>query len=120
MSFLFTKLNADVPSVGGRIYPNHFKQDAATPKIRYAKIACIPYRQMGVDASIERQTFQIDIVGKTYAELQTTYNEVKASLLRWRDPGNVQDTYFQDASEEYDSESQLHRVRLDYAFIKEV
>lgn len=120
MTFLFTKLNADVSSVSGRIYPNEFKQQAPTPKIRYTKISTVPFHQMGVDANIERQRYQIDIVAKTYAELQATYQEVKASLLRWRDIGNVQDTYFQDASEDYDSESQLHRVQLDYVFIKEV
>lgn len=123
MSFaeqLYTKLNTDVTVLGGRIYPNNFKQDADSPKLRYAKIAAVPYHQMGVDASIERQTYQIDIVGKTYAELQTVYNAVKASLLRWREPGVVQDTYFKAASEEYDQESMLHRARLDYIFIVEV
>jgi len=126
MSFnedLFSKLVGD-PGVSAivsrRVSPNVFTQQDSRPAIRYMNVTTTSYHLMGVDANIERQRWQIDLIAGTYNAVTDLRDAVKTCLNRWSSAGVVQDSYFVNATDIYDDETRMHRIKLDYDFIVEV
>jgi len=126
MSFnedLFSKLVADAgvtAIVSRRISPNVFTQQDDRPAIRYMNVTATPYHLMGVDANIERQRWQIDLIASTYNAVTDLRDAVKSCLSRWSSTGVVQDSYFVNATDIFDDDTRMHRIKLDYDFIVEV
>lgn len=117
---IFTRLSTDagvLALAGTRIYPNVFKQQDTLPAIRYTKIASVNHSLMGSDAGVEVSTYQIDIIGLTYASVDALRDAVKSSLRRWRKAG-IQDTYIESDSDMYDDETKLHRVKINIDIVE--
>jgi len=123
MSFgtdLYTRLSTDVTLtgiVGNRIYPGQFDQQKGVPAIRYVRITGQRYHAMGVDVGIVTRRYQFDIIASTYAEADSASEALIASLSRWRDANiGLQASYVDDQSDDYESELELYRVRVDIIF----
>jgi len=105
--------------VGTRIYPNKFRQGTRQQSaIRYARIASERESTMSVDVGFVRETYQFDIVAATYSAARAIEKQLLAAIQRWRDAGiGLQDTFIGSVNDDWDDETEQHRIRVDAEFI---
>jgi len=110
---LYSTLTADAAVttfVSTRIYPQLAPPDAQVPYISYQVIATESYNVQPGRPTSERKVVQINIVSDSYLEAKNIAEAVKDALELIGHMQGERDTYF--------SETQNHRVSVDFAFIQ--
>lgn len=78
---LYVHLRDNVTIVGGRVYPGILPQNPAYPALTYAKISCVPERQIGGgQVGYVTSRMQVSCWASTYASAKDVTGQVRASL----------------------------------------
>lgn len=110
-SLLFTRLStfAALASVtGSKVYPVRAKQGATPPYLVYLT-AGSPGREskMAADTKIERPRLQVDVLSKSFDEIELVGQGVKDALNRWETSAGVpqiETTFFLGERDDWDAE----------------
>jgi len=108
--------------VGTRIYPNFVPQNTAAPCVSFQLVASVEPQAMGAGTGVIRSRFQFSVfVAKdNLLSGKNVMAQVKAALKRYRDSGSspvVQDTFFLNEVDIYDSETEEHQLIVDFEII---
>lgn len=95
--------------VSTRIYPLVAPQDAALPYVTYQVVSTEAHNQLSGAAPSERKVVQINCISNTYANAKAIAEAVKTAL--------VNNGYLTGGGDDYFSETQNHRVMLDWSLI---
>lgn len=77
---LVTKLTADVPEVGGRIFPQYLPQGAALPAISYRLVSDPMLDASDGPTGLVPGTYVLTSWAETYAEMKAVAQKVRQSL----------------------------------------
>jgi len=96
--------------VSTRIYPQVAPDSAAVPYVTYQVIAGAPYNKLAGAPDSERKIIQVNCISNSYANAKAIAEAVKAAL-------NVSIGYLTSEGDDYFSQTENHRVRLDFSLI---
>lgn len=96
----------------GRLYPMVAPDTVTKPYLVYQRISSAVNNILTGNGNppIENTRYQIDVWASTYASAQVTADAVKAAMLGW----SVQNVQVLE-SDQYESQTQLYRVLMDYS-----
>lgn len=114
---LVEHLTANVPSIGGRIYPVHAPQNPTHPYITYKRISDPRlYSLDGANGLVEAR-YQIESWSTTYADKSTTAEALRLALDGFSGvwgPFEVSRIRLEGGPDEYDPEVKIYRDIRDF------
>lgn len=114
---LYTRLTGHAGTaalVGTRVYPNVLPQGVTFPCVSYRRVSGVREHAMGADPQNVESTVQVDCWATTYAGVKALYTQVFQALTRYRLAGTFDDVFAGVPQDLYESEKDLHRVRIDF------
>lgn len=115
-----TRLNAQVSSVGGRIYRLHAPQSAASPFCTYRVISDVPVKHLSGTAVNGITRVEVTSWASTHTQAKSTANEVRAALNNWSgtaDSTVVQSATPDDETELWDDDHELYGIPQDFVLM---
>ena len=108
--------------VVARIFPNVVPQNTANPCVRYQLVSSSEPQAMGSGTGIIRSRFQFSVYHDkdNYKQAKAVMTQIKDALKRWSDAGSdpvVQDTFFLNENDLYDSQTEEHQIVADFEII---
>ena len=100
--------------VGTRIRIAPLSPTDALPAISFQSFPGPRDRAMGSDTGNYTTRMQVNSWGTTYASASAVRDQVRAALQRYRGSTDVDDTYLQRESSQYDADNKVHGIQQDY------
>lgn len=110
---LYAAINDDAAVtalVADRIYPLVAPDSAAVPYVTYQVIAGESHNKLVGAPDTERKVIQVNCISNTYANAKAVAEAIKAAI-------NVSVGYCTSEGDDYFSQTENYRVRLDLALI---
>jgi hypothetical protein len=110
---LYAAINNDAAVttlVADRIYPQVAPDSASVPYVTYQVISTEAHNKLAGAPDTERKVVQVNCVSNSYANAKAIAEAIKSAL-------NVSVGYLISEGDDYFSQTQNHRVRLDFALI---
>ncbi len=98
------------PIVANRCYPNTAPDNPTKPYITYQRISATPDNTLSGTGQLQNTRLQIDVWAASFADSQAKAALVKAAMLGFA----IKNTR-QMEQDTYESDTQTHRVMLDYS-----
>ena len=96
--------------VSTRIYPSVAPDNAAVPYITYQVISSEQHNRMSEALDTQRKGIQVNCISNSYTEAKSVSAACKSAI-------NGAVGYLLDEDDEYFSQTQNYRVRLDFSLI---
>jgi len=114
---LCARLQAQVASVGSRVYPVRAAQNTAYPFVTYAQVSEVSTHAFGADVNVLQARWQVNAFGKSYADAKVAADQASAALSRYRATVSgleILDVFKELELDSFDFEALVYHVAVDF------